>query len=124
MNYTFSKDERLCSRTALEQLMRDGQSFVAYPFRIVYSVHNEKAEAPAQLAISVGKKRFKRAVKRNAVKRMVREVYRMRKHKLYNAIGEERNMQMLLIYLDSQLPDYDKLGYAMDKLIEKIAKRL
>ena len=105
MNFTFSKNERLCSRTALEQLMRDGKSFVVYPFRIVYSVHDEKGESPAQLAISVGKKRFKRAVKRNAVKRLVREVYRMRKERLYEAIGEERNMQILLIYLDNQLPE-------------------
>lgn len=49
----------------------------------------EELEADASILISVSKRRFKRAVKRNRVKRQIREAYRVNKHELLNVLAEK-----------------------------------
>jgi len=78
-NFTFKKEERLCSKRLIDGLFHNGSSFVLYPFRIVSWV-TSNPEAPAQVIISVPKRRFKKAVTRNEIKRRIREAYRVHKH--------------------------------------------
>lgn len=82
--YTLSKAERLSRKRDIDLLFAEGQSFIAYPLRVVYTVIEEQRSVPASILISVSKKKFKRAVKRNAVKRQIRESYRIRKQALLN----------------------------------------
>jgi ribonuclease P protein component len=79
--YRLPKEEKLCSRTKIEQLFADGQSYAQYPLRIVYRIHpkNTPEERP-QFFISVPKRKFKRAVKRVWLRRRIREAYRLNKH--------------------------------------------
>ena len=90
VEYTLGKKERLNSKTLIERLFLGGsKSFPAFPLRVVYmSVEPvEEDMAAASILISVPKKRFKRAVKRNLVKRQVREAYRKNKHLLLDALA-------------------------------------
>src|SRR3712207_7886162 len=57
------------------------KSFSIFPIRIVY-MPLEEAKQPASILISVSKRKFKRAVRRNRVKRQIREAYRRNKHLL------------------------------------------
>ena len=67
--YTFRKSERLNSRKLIENLFSGGsKSFSAFPLRIVYTVSDKDNLPDVSVLISVSKKRFKRAVKRNRVK--------------------------------------------------------
>ena len=77
--YSLSKEERLSWKRYIDQLFAEGQSFVAFPLRVVYLPLEEQMQAPVSILISVSKKKFKRAVKRNLIKRQVREAYRVRK---------------------------------------------
>ena len=72
--HTLPKEERLCSRKALEELFGGGhQSVSAFPIRAVY-MPNEVGVV--RVMVSVSKRYFKRAVKRNRIKRQLREAYR------------------------------------------------
>ncbi len=121
--YTLSKSERLCRKTLLEELLASELSFVKYPFRVVYKVSSIPGEFPARIAISVGKKRFKRAVKRNRVKRLVREAFRLNKSILYNEIPEGQTIDILVIYLENTLPTFAKTEKAVKAILQKIANR-
>lgn len=68
--YTLGKKERLSSKILIERLFSGGsKSFPAFPLRVVYMpVEPSEQDAAASILISVPKKRFKRAVKRNLVK--------------------------------------------------------
>ncbi|RNL56686.1 ribonuclease P protein component [Pedobacter jejuensis] len=77
--YTFRKEERLCSRKHLDLLFKNGSSFLLYPFRVSYLFIDEPAKVQAQVVINVPKKRYKRAVDRNLLKRRIREAYRLNK---------------------------------------------
>ena len=73
--FSFSKAERLCSRKAIDKLFAEGKSFTLFPLRILHLPQETN-----QVLISVSKRRFKRAVDRNAIKRRIREGYRLNKH--------------------------------------------
>jgi ribonuclease P protein component len=93
---TFHKEERLCSRKYLDLLFKNGSSFLLYPFRISYLFIPEAATFPAQIVINVAKKRYKRAVDRNLLKRRTREVYRLHKQELLYKYLEQPDRQLLL----------------------------
>lgn len=118
---TFSKDERLCHKGSFEELIASGRSFVSYPLRVVYRLFPRGEEdAPARIAISVSKKRFKRAVKRNRVKRLVREGYRLNKYKLYCDIPESKTLDILFIYLQDDIFEFHKIEKAIAGAIKKM----
>lgn len=118
--YSLSKSERLCSKTLIEELLTSESSFVKYPFRIVLKKSSQPGEYPARIAISVSKKRFKRAVKRNRIKRLTRETFRLNKPDLYNQLPSGQTIDLLFIYLDNSLPSYVKIEKAMKSAIKKI----
>jgi len=96
--YTFRKEERLCSRKHLDLLFKNGSSFLLYPFRISYLFIDEPASVPAQVVINVPKKRYKRAVDRNLLKRRIREAYRLNKQEeFYNQLGTDREFLLFSI---------------------------
>ena len=80
--YTFNKNERLCSKKLIERLFAGGnKSFPTFPLRVVYMpLSSEENIADISILISVPKKRFKHTVKRNLVKRQIREAYRQHKY--------------------------------------------
>lgn len=118
--FTLSKTERLSSKTLFNELFGSGLSFVKYPFRIIYKKSSLPGEYPARIAISVSKKKFKRAVKRNRIKRLTREAFRLNKTSLYTSIPSGTTIDILLIYLDNTLPTFEKIEKALKSSIQKI----
>lgn len=120
--YSFHKSEHLCNKTLFEELITsENNSFVKYPFRIVMKESSQKGDYPARMAISVSKKRFKRAVKRNYIKRLTREAYRLNKAELYTNIPSGQTVDILFIYIDNNLPAYAKTEKAIKNALQKIS---
>ena len=67
--YTLSKEERLSWKRYIDLLFAKGQSFVAFPLRVVYLAVEEETLAPVSILVSVPKKKFWRAVKRKESKK-------------------------------------------------------
>ena len=89
------------------------KSFSIFPIRVVY-MPVEQGEVPATILISVSKRRFKRAVKRNRVKRQIREVYRKNKQPLAIAF----------IYLSDELVATAELEEKMKTALSRISEKL
>lgn len=123
MSYTFTKEERLCSKRLIESLFRNGSSFVVYPYRIVllYRPLVQQDAVPAQCIISVSKRRFRKAVDRNAIKRRIREAYRLQKSELYNFL-QEHSLHLLLAfqYVGKEKEPYTMLYQRMGKVLTKL----
>jgi ribonuclease P protein component len=84
---TFPKQEKLKSRKIIKDLFEKGSSFYLYPFNIVFIKNSDTvASALPQILFSVSKRNFKRAVKRNRIKRLLREAYRLNKQELIKKI--------------------------------------
>ena len=85
--YTLSKEERLSWKRYIDLLFAKGQSFVAFPLRVVYLADGRRdISSSVYLGECSRKKKFRRAVKRNLIKRQVREAYRVRKYDLIDPL--------------------------------------
>ena len=125
---TFRKEERLCRQLLIDRLFAGGsKSMSAFPMRLVYlPVEASEANAPVTLLISVPKKRFRRAVKRNRVKRQIREAYRKNKHILYDKLEQldGTRLAMAFIWLDDSLWDTPKVEQKVTNLMQRLAEKL
>ena len=111
----------------MERLFNKGesQSVSAYPLRMVYIIkERQEGEEPVEVLVSVSKRHFKRAVKRNRVKRLIREAYRHRKHLLTSRIPEGKMLAAAFIWQADDLLDSRRVDSSLGKLIEKVAERL
>lgn len=122
--FTFTKDERLYAEKRIEALFAGGASFIAYPLRVVYitrEIESESELPTVSILTSVSKKRFKRAVKRNRVKRLIREAYRLNKKELIDfAIQSGKSYDIAFLYLKSELPTYTEIEKAILKTINTL----
>ena len=79
LKQTFAKEERLHEKRLIGRLFKSGKSFFVFPFKVYYTVLEEKLPFPAKVLVSVPKRNFKKATDRNHIKRLVREAYRRNK---------------------------------------------
>ena len=124
---TFSKKERIVSSKLMETLFEkgDSQAVTAFPLKAVYmSIDRPQGGAPAQVLISVPKKRFKHAVDRNRVKRQVREAYRQHKGVLYDSIAADKQLLVAFIWLSDKHYLSAEVERRVSKLLQKIAQQL
>jgi len=77
---TLSSKERLKSKKAIEQLFKRGSRLKGFPVGLSYFISAVEAkEAGVVIMVSVPKKKVKKAVHRNKIKRQLREAYRTQK---------------------------------------------
>lgn len=128
VEYTLDKKERLNSKAMIERLFAGGsKSFPAFPLRVVYMQAElaEEAVPAVSILVSVPKKRFKRAVKRNLVKRQVREAYRKNKYLLLDALaGKGKRLILAFIWLDNNVHSSAEVEEKVKKLLLHIRERL
>lgn len=122
---TLHKSERLDKKKVIEKMFAGGsRSFSVFPLRVVYLPVEELA-ADASILVSVSKRRFKRAVKRNRVKRQIREAYRKNKHMLLDVLAARQcRLAIAFIYLSDQLADSTLIEERMKIALARIAEKV
>lgn len=121
MPYTFIKEERLYNFHLIDKLFNEGESFVKYPLRVVYHQVERFENFPAQVIVSVSKRKFKRANKRNLIRRRIKEAYRLNKQTLYDNLNQkETSIVFAIIYLPSELLPYSEIEKGVNKVIKHL----
>ena len=122
---TLHKTERLDKKKVIDKMFSGGaRSFSVFPLRVVY-LPVEELEAPVSILVSVSKRRFKRAVKRNRVKRQIREAYRKNKSLLVDELQRrEQRLAVAFIYLSDELTATAELEEKMKIALSRISEKL
>jgi ribonuclease P protein component len=76
---------------------------------------------PLKVVISVSKHRFKRAVDRNRIKRVMRECFRLNKHIILHAL-ETRQCYLAIIYTGKEMAEYNTLEPIIIGLFQRLTK--
>ena len=124
--YTLCKAERLNSKILIGKMFEGGssKSFSIFPIRVVY-MPVEGKEALVSVLVSVSKRRFKRAVKRNRVKRQIREAYRKNKFLLTDQLQQNgKQLAVAFIYLSDDLVSTAELEAKMKTALLRISEKL
>jgi ribonuclease P protein component len=79
-----------------------------------------------KIVISVPKKIHKRAVKRNFIRRRIKEAYRLNKHLVYEIVRQNITLNIIVIYISPNIANYaeieKKFTKTMSMLVERIKK--
>ena len=123
MDYKLNKDEKLCSRTAVNNLFDEGTSLMAFPLRAAYRLRR-RGDHPIQFLITIPKKRIRKAVQRVTLRRRTREAYRLNRHQLLSPVLEQQGIgvDIAFIYLDSTPVPYSVIEEKMNSLLSRIAQ--
>lgn len=111
---TLPKKERLCGKTGISELLAKGKHGNVPGIR--YLCHKGTGKEENRIMVSVPKKLFKRAVKRNLLKRRIRESYRKQKHNL----TVEGGLDVLFMYSTKEILSYEDIYTAVGQIIDKI----
>lgn len=122
MNYTLGKDEKLKSKKQIEHLFLEGNRVKSFPFHLIYLKDEHLSEFPIKVAFSVPKRNIKLAVNRNRIKRLMREIYRLNKHKISEDISEK--YKFMFIYMGKEEMSYANMEVSHLKLIEKFLTKI
>ena len=115
IRHTLPKKERLCGKTGISRLLNNGKHGNIPGFRYCYLIGNEFDFN--RIMVSVPKKIFKRAVKRNLLKRRIRESWRLQKMSL-----NTKGVDILFTYSTKEILDQNTIQDAVSKIIEKVNK--
>ena len=111
---TLPKKERLCGKTGISMLLAKGKHGNVEGLR--YLCRKGTGNDVNRFMVSVPKKLFKRAVKRNLLKRRIRECYRKQKHNL----TIENGLDVLFMYSTKEILSYEQIYAAVGQIIDKI----
>ncbi len=117
--FSFNKTEKLKSRKALEHLFGSGEIFLVHPFKVFYSIKKNEVSI-IHCGVGVSKKNFAKAVQRNRIKRLMREVYRLNKEELYKTV-QQKQIDFFVLYIDKNMPvDNHYLNKKMQKVLDTL----
>ena len=111
---TLPKQERLCGKRGIDRLLAHGKHGNVGALR--YRYLSDNGEGKSRILVSVPKKLFKRAVKRNLLKRRIRESWRKLKHQL----NGDNSIDILFMYSTKEILTYQEIYNQVEAIIQKL----
>ena len=124
--FTLGKEERLKNNLSIQALLKHGKVVSRFPLKIYWDFSSDPQQKyPVRAAIGISKRKFKRAVDRNLMKRRLREAYRLNKYTLYDSLDRhQQKIQLIILLLSDEFIPYDQLEKGLHELLRLMVNKL
>lgn len=121
MDERLGKAYKLCSKKVIADLFESGQQIKQYPFILQFKYASLPTKKQFQIVTSVPKRIHKKAVHRNRIKRLMREVVRKKKYLIEeNITSDDKQLALILIYTSKKEESYSLLLNKIEVLFERL----
>lgn len=118
-NFTLPKSDRLCNIKLIEDLYKSPSFVKAYPIIFSYKSTDFQLDTPFQILFTVPKRNFKSAVKRNRIKRLLRDRFRLNKQQFSELFRNHKSI-CSMVYTAKELPNYQQIDASIVKILSKL----
>ncbi len=116
--------EKLKLKNEISGLFAKGNIFYAGSLRFVWTYALTELPYPARFGVSVPKRNIKSAVKRNLIKRLLREAYRLNKHNFFTELEFiDKQVIVMIIFKEKQLNSFEKIEKDMILGLKKFIQK-
>lgn len=122
MDSSYPKNQKLKSQKLIGRLFAEGASLSQYPIKLIYLKTELPKSVRIQAGVAVPKRNFKSAVKRNRIKRLLREAYRLNNNEVFN--NSAGRFALLFLYLGKEMPSYPEIETAMKGVLAKFSRHV
>ena len=122
--HTYGKDQKLKSVLVFDRVFAEGEKIKAFPILARHTTSSFDANVPFQVATTVSKRRFRKAVSRNRIKRLMREAWRLEKHRLETdwTKGDPQGA-LVLIYVGGEIPTFENCADTIRKIVDVLLEK-
>ena len=121
MSFSYGKKDKLKSKKTISRLFSEGKSVTVFPLRMIYLKVDNNYQSQHKVGVSVSKRNFKKAVERNRIKRILREVYRLNKPESFNNTSD--TFALMILYIGKDMPKFVSLEKSMKQLMNKFSAK-
>ena len=120
--FSLKKEERLKSKKAINELFLSSNSYGRSTLRLLWRVEEiEDNEKSCKVLIAVPKRKIRKAVDRNRIKRMLKEIYRKNKASVNSFFDDKKSVCYLgILFVGNSVPTFKSLNDNLQLLLEKL----
>lgn len=118
--YTLGKSQRIKGRKVIDQIFKEGSSFLVYPIRTYY--HFIEGDGNLKAGFTVSSRNFRKAVARNRIKRLMRESYRIQKTELMISIPNGVDVAIFFLYTGKDIADFELIREKMSASLQNLSR--
>jgi len=123
--FSLGPSERIKSRTVLNNLFLHGKSLTVNEFYLIYCLSEFNPVFPVKAAFIVPSKKIRKAVKRNEIRRQIRESYRKNKQELYDFAKQmQTGINIAIMFRGSAEIEKDKTEEKIIVLLQRLISNI
>jgi len=108
----------------MDRVFAEGHNAKSFPLISRFARVNPEGPAPSRVAFTVSKKRFRRAVDRNRIKRVMRESWRNLRAPFEELVPDHEQCAVVLIFVGKDIPSQEAMDKAMSRLLSRMNEAL